>query len=817
MNRSRILLSAVVLLILFATGPAAEADERGFALVYTDPTVREISGGQTAAFDIIYDGSDVTEGLRGYHLEISFNPALVYVDDVAVDIVEGSFLTDVGSTAFFAVDVSPGVVVIDGAILGDTTGAFGAGDLFSITFTGQPTGDGVTLVQFTDIVLRDQDNFPIGATAVVGIIVLDNTPPNVPVLDPEPEFTLGTINRVSWSNESASGAVGYCVEASETPDFAVIVGTSGCTPFTWYNFTELNDDQIYYFRVKCRDALWNMSDWSDAEYSTQDDSAPYSEAGPLDPYYNTVVLSIPYTSGDVTSGVDFVRLFYRVDGGTWTQHGGTYTASPIGFAASGEGIYDFYTRATDNVENVEMAPTLPDCTTEVDLTPPAAVVDMETLPGHNRIHLSWTVPTTRDAPIEGTLIMKKAWGTGAYPEYDDWGTPAGYPGNPTDGTVVAFVPGTGARTYDDETFTDATRNVYYYTAFARDAAGNYSVAATSAQDRSTSYWLADVDEMTGTPGVYDGNVDFYDKIILSDSYDTQYGDTYYEPEMDVGPTDDWSRFGIPLTDDAIDFEDLMIVAMNYDRVDPLGKVVAHDLAGGDPLGPLSLVLATISAGTESGADVIVVLALEGNCAEVKGLSAELTYDPGTLELVGVEPSDALSDWGDDIFFYWAERPGGGLRIDIASLGTDVAIGGSGPLAELRFRAVVVDQVEVGFARAKLRGIDNGQLECRLLAVGAGSEEAAGDVIALAQNIPNPFNPVTMIAFDVPREARVSLSVYSVSGRRLARLVEGVCGAGRHTAAWDGKDDNGVEASSSVYFYVLEVGEVRLEKRMVLMR
>ncbi len=817
MNGRRILLSAGVLLLMFGMGPPAEADDLGIALVYTDPTVRQIAGGQTATFDIIYDGSDVTEGLRGYHLEISFDAALVYVNDVDIDVVEGSFLAGVGSTAFFAVDVSPGMVVIDGAILGDSGGAYGAGDLFSITFTGQPTGDGVTLVQFTEMTLRDQDNFPIGATGVVGIIVLDNTPPNVPVIDPEPEFTPGTMNRVSWSNESVSGAVGYCIEASETSDFAVIVSTSGCTPFTWHNLLGLDDGQIYYFRVRCRDALWNISDWSDIEHSTQDNSAPYSEAGPLNPYYNTVVLSIPYTSGDATSGVDFVRLFYRVDGGTWTQHGGTYTASPIGFVASGEGVYDFYTRATDNVENVETAPALPDCTTEVDLTPPAGIVDMETLPGHNRIHLSWTVPTVRDAPIEGTLIVKKAWGSGAYPEYDDWGAPVGYPGNPADGTVVAFVPGTGAQTYDDETFTDATRNIYYYTAFVRDAAGNYSAAAASAQDRSTSYWLADVDDVTGAPGVYDGNVDFYDKIILSDSYDTQDGDAYYEPEMDVGPTDDWSRFGIPLTDDAIDFEDLMIVAMNYGRVDPSGKVVAHGLAGRDPLGPLSLALTAISSDVEPGAEVVVVLTLKGNCSEVKGLSAELTYDAGTFELVEIAPCDVLSGWDDEIFFYWVEKPGGGLRIDVASLGTDAAIEGSGPVAELRFRAVAVDRIEVGFAGAEVRGVDNERLECRLLDIGSGSEEVTGEVIALAQNIPNPFNPMTMIAFDVPEEARVSLSVYSVSGRRLAWLKDGVCDPGRHTVIWNSKDDNGVEMSSGVYFYALEVGEERLERKMVLMR
>ena len=39
---------------------------------------------------------------------------------------------------------------------------------------------------------------------------------------------------------------------------------------------------------------------------------------------------------------------------------------------------------------------------------------------------------------------------------------------------------------------NATRDIYYYGAFAYDAAGNYSVAASSAQGRATSYWLGDI-------------------------------------------------------------------------------------------------------------------------------------------------------------------------------------------------------------------------------------------------------------------------------------------------------------------------------------
>ncbi len=497
-NAIRVVVILALLLVIVSQASA----ERGYAQLKTVPTVRRVAAGQTAAFIVQYDGSDVTEGLRGYHVELSWDDAIAFVGDVDVDVVEGDFLSGIGGTAFFAVDTQPGSVVIDGAILGGTVGAYGIGELFRITFTGQDVGDGVTLVEFSDIVLRDQDNMPILSSGIPGIIELDNTPPNVPVIDPEPEFTQGTTNYVTWSNESATGAVGYCIEASETPDFAVIVSTSGCTPFTWHTFTALTDGQIYYYRVKCRDDLFNTSDWSVVEHSTQDDSPPVTAAGPLPAYVNTVTFDVPFTEFDATSGTDFVWLYYRFNGSAYTQYGGTYQTSPITFTGTGEGVYDFYTVGVDNVTNIEQAPSVPDATVEVDLQPPDAVTDLEALPGHNRIHLSWNAPIFRAAPVEGTLIVRRRWAMGAYPEYDDVVPMSAYPAHPADGMVVAFIPGTGFQTYDDEVFHDGIRNIYLYTAFARDEAGNYSAAVGSAQDRSTSYWLGDVDENTSTSGVY---------------------------------------------------------------------------------------------------------------------------------------------------------------------------------------------------------------------------------------------------------------------------------------------------------------------------
>lgn len=237
--------------------------------MHFDPPSDRIAGGQTSALTVMYDGTDVTVGLSGYHLVIDFDDDYVFIDSLATHVVEGGLLQGMGETSFSASLEDPNTLVVDCSILGETPGAFGVGDLCSITFTGQPSGDGVSPVLFVTVDLRDPDDLPIAHTSVDGTIELDNTPPNVPTITPEPEYTYGTENTVFWSDESASGAVGYCSECSEFPDFSPIYMSSGCTPDVQFTFSPLAHDQIYYYRVQCRDDLYNTSDWSDVVYSTQ--------------------------------------------------------------------------------------------------------------------------------------------------------------------------------------------------------------------------------------------------------------------------------------------------------------------------------------------------------------------------------------------------------------------------------------------------------------------------------------------------------------------------------------------------------------------
>ena len=89
--------------------------------------------------------------------------------------------------------------------------------------------------------------------------------------------------------------------------------------------------------------------------------------------------------------------------------------------------------------------------------------------------------------------------------------------------------------------------------------------------------------------------------------------------------------------------------------------------------------------------------------------------------------------------------------------------------------------------------------------------------ALKANYPNPFNPTTTIAFDVPEATDVTLEVYDMMGRRVATLINGQLNAGRYEAVWNARSDAGSMVASGVYIYRLRAGSFESVKQMVLMK
>jgi predicted GH43/DUF377 family glycosyl hydrolase len=89
---------------------------------------------------------------------------------------------------------------------------------------------------------------------------------------------------------------------------------------------------------------------------------------------------------------------------------------------------------------------------------------------------------------------------------------------------------------------------------------------------------------------------------------------------------------------------------------------------------------------------------------------------------------------------------------------------------------------------------------------------------LLANTPNPFNPTTSIAFEIPRAARVRLDIFDATGARVRTLVDETRTAGLHHEVWTGIDASGRAVSSGVYFYRLTVDGVAIDTRkMVLLK
>ncbi len=90
------------------------------------------------------------------------------------------------------------------------------------------------------------------------------------------------------------------------------------------------------------------------------------------------------------------------------------------------------------------------------------------------------------------------------------------------------------------------------------------------------------------------------------------------------------------------------------------------------------------------------------------------------------------------------------------------------------------------------------------------------VLAFARPRPNPLGDATTFGFDLPAAARVSLDVFDLDGRRLARVVAGEQPAGRHEVRWPAADDSGRRLDAGLYFARFTAGSfVRTERLVVL--
>lgn len=88
---------------------------------------------------------------------------------------------------------------------------------------------------------------------------------------------------------------------------------------------------------------------------------------------------------------------------------------------------------------------------------------------------------------------------------------------------------------------------------------------------------------------------------------------------------------------------------------------------------------------------------------------------------------------------------------------------------------------------------------------------------LGQNYPNPANPETTIEYKIPEPANVQFRIFDAKGARVRNLVDEHQTAGAYRLTWDGKDNNGQDVPSGMYFGYLQANGNRRTIKMVMLR
>ncbi|MGH7491174.1 MAG: Ig-like domain-containing protein [bacterium] len=130
----------------------------------------------------------------------------------------------------------------------------------------------------------------------------------------------------------------------------------------------------------------------------------------------------------------------------------------------------------------------------------------------------------------------------------------------------------------------------------------------------------------------------------------------------------------------------------------------------------------------------------------------------------------------------------------------VCSGPAGSTAELLFSDILVPD-------GAITGVDAREAD----------EAALPTTFVLGLNFPNPFNPETMISFQVPAgwTAPVTLRIFDVQGQLIRTLVDGVMPPGTHNISWNGKDHFGQTVSTGMYLYQIVSGDYRAVRKMLM--
>lgn len=345
------------------------------------------------------------------------------------------------------------------------------------------------------------------------------------------------------------------------------------------------------------------------------------------------------------------------------------------------------------------------------------------------------------------------------------------------------------------------------------------------------YFLGDFtdsfDETTG-----DGQVDFDDLILLSLAYNstttgwsgTEWlpSGTFYKRKYDIGPTDGAHFiFDIPLPDNKIDFEDLIIFSFSYgysneqiypDKITP-SPLPFHQEFRRNSFEKKFPKLCTEKQSSPNAGLQCVPISIPG-IPDLKGFSFTFELMDGAETFNSIEKVNLIPENGKDLTFLLYNLEGNYLTVDGVILNKSrQGIDYQGPLFYLNFKNTTSKLPAFRIVKAIIRDSHNKdypfELEDNIVPVPEG--------YLLTQNYPNPFNGNTKFEVNLPHKDHVEISVYNTLGQKVSAIFEGNLSRGIHTFSWVANKGMNDEIPSGIYFLLFKTPEFSQSRKMFLIK
>ncbi len=100
---------------------------------------------------------------------------------------------------------------------------------------------------------------------------------------------------------------------------------------------------------------------------------------------------------------------------------------------------------------------------------------------------------------------------------------------------------------------------------------------------------------------------------------------------------------------------------------------------------------------------------------------------------------------------------------------------------------------------------------------SGDNLPVPDTPRLFQNYPNPFNNSTIIKFWLPEKDLIELGVFDILGQKISTICKKELASGYHTFIWNGKNRNGDDVASGLYFYRFYSSKKTLTKKLIFIK